>query len=173
MRRALERVDSYARWVLDRARRSDRERRTPLMTALLTPRPGCPHGASYGAVRDEALGLLIACQDTTPAALAGAHHLLTRHATAYDALAAEVDEVCGGRAPSVDDAPRLHLARGVFQERQTAPIAPQSWSSGASGNSRPVLTETMRLYSVTSLARSSAPSCVMESAARNVKRWPG
>jgi len=47
------------------------------------------------------------------------------------------------------------MARGLFQERKTAPMAPQSWAFGSSGN-RPHFLLDLRLYSRTRSLRSWA-----------------
>ncbi|GJE72626.1 hypothetical protein CHKEEEPN_4184 [Methylorubrum podarium] len=40
---------------------------------------------------------------------------------------------------------RYFLARGIIQESNTAPIAPQSWSSGFCGKSEPCSSRTIFL----------------------------
>ena len=67
-------------------------------------------------LRDEAVTLLIAGHETTAATLAWAWLMLAQHPEVADRLAAEVNEVTGGRAPTVEDLPRLRYAEWVFHE---------------------------------------------------------
>jgi cytochrome P450 len=67
-------------------------------------------------LRDEAMTLFLAGHDTTALMLCWGWYLLARHPEAADALAAEADEVLGGRAPGPDDLPRLRYADAVVHE---------------------------------------------------------
>jgi cytochrome P450 len=67
-------------------------------------------------VRDETMTLFLAGHETTANALAWALHLLSRHPDVYARLRNEVDTVLGGRAPTLEDMPRLPYALQVFKE---------------------------------------------------------
>jgi cytochrome P450 len=67
-------------------------------------------------VRDETMTLFLAGHETTANALAWALYLLSRHPEAYARLKSEVDAVLGGRAPTLEDMPRLPYALQVFKE---------------------------------------------------------
>ncbi len=67
-------------------------------------------------VRDEAITLFLAGHETTAIALTWAWYLLATHPEAEARLHEELDEVLGGRLPTVDDMPRLEYARRVFTE---------------------------------------------------------
>jgi cytochrome P450 len=73
--------------------------------------------ASVGSsARDEALGLLIACQDTTPNALTWAVLLLLQHPSVLAELTAQVDAALSGKLPTPQDLERVPLALSVFRE---------------------------------------------------------
>jgi cytochrome P450 len=67
-------------------------------------------------VRDETMTLFLAGHETTANALAWALHLLSRHPDVYARLRSEADGVLAGRAPTLDDVPRLPYALQVFKE---------------------------------------------------------
>jgi cytochrome P450 len=77
-------------------------------------------------LRDEVLTLLLAGHETTTNALCWSYHLLAGHPAAAAALHAELDEVLdGGRAPTVDDLPRLNYTRAVADEAMR--LYPPAW----------------------------------------------
>ncbi|HEY1012348.1 MAG TPA: cytochrome P450 [Herpetosiphonaceae bacterium] len=67
-------------------------------------------------LRDEVTTLLLAGHETTAVALSWACHLLAEHPEIQARLQAEVDQVLGGRAPTLDDLPQLPYARMVIDE---------------------------------------------------------
>jgi enediyne biosynthesis protein E7 len=67
-------------------------------------------------LRDEILTLLLAGHETGSAALGWTAYLLARHPATGERLAAESDEVLGGRAPVLADLQRLPYAKAVLQE---------------------------------------------------------
>lgn len=66
-------------------------------------------------VRDEIMTLVLAGHETTASALTWAWRLLAEHPAAEARLHVEVDAL-GGRAPTLDDLPRLPFTRAVFDE---------------------------------------------------------
>ncbi len=76
-------------------------------------------------VKDEVMTLLIAGHETTAAGLAWAWSLLSGSARARGRLGAELSTVLGGRAPGVEDLPRLAYTRQVFEE--TMRLYPPAW----------------------------------------------
>jgi cytochrome P450 len=79
-------------------------------------------------IRDEVLTLMAAGHETTANALSWTLALLSRHPGVRRNLEAEVDAVLGGRAPTLDDLPRLRYARWVFDE--TLRLRPPAWTTG-------------------------------------------
>jgi cytochrome P450 len=77
-------------------------------------------------VRDEAMTLLLAGHETTANALAWALHLLVTDPTAQDRVHAELDEVLGGRAPTMADLPRLAYTTAVW--REALRLYPPAWA---------------------------------------------
>jgi cytochrome P450 len=67
-------------------------------------------------IRDEAINLLMAGNETTGAALTWTFHLLTQHPEVYARLLAEVDGVLGGRKITLADLPQLPYTLQVFKE---------------------------------------------------------
>jgi cytochrome P450 len=67
-------------------------------------------------LRDEAITLFLAGHDTTALTLTWGLYLLARYPVAALALGKELDEVLGGRAPTVADIPRLIYTDRVVRE---------------------------------------------------------
>jgi cytochrome P450 len=67
-------------------------------------------------VRDEAMTIFLAGHETTANALAWCFYLLTQRPDIRDALEREVDAALEGRAPTLEDLPKLPLALAVFKE---------------------------------------------------------
>jgi cytochrome P450 len=67
-------------------------------------------------VREHATTFLLAGHETTALALGWAWHLLATHPRIEAKLAAELDEVLGGRPPTAADVPRLAYAEGIVLE---------------------------------------------------------
>lgn len=76
-------------------------------------------------LRDEAMTIFLAGHETTANALTFAWLLLSRYPAALRELRAELSQVLGGRAPSLDDLPRLHFTRMVIQEAMR--LYPPAW----------------------------------------------
>ncbi len=66
--------------------------------------------------RDEVMTLLLAGHETTAATLAWTWYLIARHPDVEHLLHREVDEVLGGRAPTLSDVPRLVYTRMIVDE---------------------------------------------------------
>ncbi len=67
-------------------------------------------------VQDEVLTMLLAGHETTATALSWTWALLEQNPAAERAFHAELDTVLGGRAPTVEDVPRLVYTRRVLDE---------------------------------------------------------
>jgi cytochrome P450 len=74
---------------------------------------------------DEVMTLVLAGHETTAIVLTWAWCLLAGHPSAEALLQAELDEVLGGRLPTVSDLPRLRFTRMVVLE--TLRLFPPSW----------------------------------------------
>jgi cytochrome P450 len=76
-------------------------------------------------LKDEVMTLLIAGHETTAAGLAWAWYLLARTPCARARLRAELELNLQGKAPTVDDLPKLSYTRMVFEE--TMRLFPPAW----------------------------------------------
>ncbi len=79
-------------------------------------------------LRDEAVTLFFAGQETTATALGWAWYLLGQHPEAERKLATELAEVLDGRAPTVADLPRLRYTEMVAKE--VLRLYPPAWAMG-------------------------------------------
>ncbi|SES12478.1 cytochrome P450 [Rhizobium sp. NFR03] len=68
------------------------------------------------ALRNEAATIFMAGHETTAATLTWAWYLLSSARWAEEALHAEIDSVCGTRAPTVADVPGLNWCRAIVEE---------------------------------------------------------
>lgn len=79
-------------------------------------------------LRDEAITMFLAGHETTSLAITYAWDLLTRNPDALERLIAEVDEVLGGRAGTMEDMSALPWTKAVVQE--TMRLHPPAWIIG-------------------------------------------
>lgn len=79
-------------------------------------------------LRDELLSILMAGHETTANALSWTWVLLAQHPEVEAKLHAELDEVLGGRAPTLEDLPRLRYAEQVVKESMR--VTPPVWGVG-------------------------------------------
>jgi cytochrome P450 len=96
-----------------------------LLSMLLSSEDDERTGLSDGAVRDEAMTILLAGHETTANALAWTVYLLQRNPAIAARLVAQVEDVLGGRDATVEDLPRLEYVRAVFAE--TMRLYPPAW----------------------------------------------
>lgn len=89
-------------------RRVSGGRHDDLLSRLLHARDDMDHtGMTDKQLRDECLTIFLAGQETTALALSWTWYLLATHPEAAARIYAEVDEVLGGRVPTIDDLHRL------------------------------------------------------------------
>jgi len=114
IRRAARRIHQ----VLDDIIRQCREGGETSMIRLLLDARDPETGAALDAdaLRNEAAVIFMAGHETTANSLAWSWFLLSQAPDAEARLHAELDEVLGGRLPSLDDVPRLPFTRAVFEE---------------------------------------------------------
>lgn len=114
--RAKQLVDRMIYGLIEERRRSG-ARRDDLLDALLwTVDPETGKGLSEQQQRDELLTIAAAGHETTANALTWTWYLLAGNPTAAFRLREELADVLGGRAPTIDDLPRLSYTRAVFEE---------------------------------------------------------
>ena len=73
-------------------------------------------GMSDRQLRDEVMTMMVAGHETSAIALAWTFYLLAKHPAAQARLQEEVDEVLGGRTPTVEDIPDLTYTTMVLEE---------------------------------------------------------
>jgi cytochrome P450 len=96
-----------------------------LLSTLLAPRSETGEPLDDRLVRDELITMLFAGSETTGLMLSWTWYLLSQHPDALRRLHAELDEVLGGRLPTVDDLADLKYTRMVLQE--TMRLYPPVW----------------------------------------------
>ena len=123
-RRALRELDAVVHRIIVE-KRAQPGAGDDLLSMLLEARDE-EGGMSDRQLRDEVMTMLLAGHETTANALAWTFHLLSRYPFAAERLRAELDEVLGGRAPTVDDLPRLEYCRMVIEESMR--LYPPVWT---------------------------------------------
>ena len=103
------------RWILDE-RRASGEDTGYLLSMLLRAQDEDGTQMTDRQLRDELMTLFLAGHETTALALTWAWVLLSQNAEAEKRLHEELDEVLGGRAPTVEDLPRLRFCEWVVKE---------------------------------------------------------
>ena len=98
--------------------------RGDLLSMLLLARDNDEH-MSDEQVRDEAITVFMAGHETTANALTWTWALLGRSPAIAARMRAEVDRVCGDRAPAMADVPHLAYTRDVFTE--AIRLYPPAW----------------------------------------------
>lgn len=87
-----------------------------LLSLMLAARDEGGRGLDDAAIRNEICMLVLAGHETTANALTWTFALLAQHRDIETKLHAEIDAVCGARAPHVDDLARLPFVAHVFDE---------------------------------------------------------
>jgi cytochrome P450 len=116
-RKALDTLDGLVYGMIEERRRSGADR-GDLLSMLVLARDEEEGGRTMTDVqiRDEAMTLVLAGHETTANALTWTWYLLSQNPEAEEAFHAELDEVLGGRAPTMDDLPALPYTRMVMAE---------------------------------------------------------
>jgi cytochrome P450 len=130
-RRALDAL--IFRVMADRRRtgraRGQEERSTDLLGMLMRARDADTGEAmSDEEIRDELMTMFLAGHESTSNALTWTWYLLAQNPSAARRLRAELASVLGGRAPSIEDLPKLSFTRAVLQESMR--LYPPAWSVG-------------------------------------------
>jgi cytochrome P450 len=125
---------NQARGVFDRTiygmidrRRAEGSPGSDLLSLLLQAREDGA-GMTDTQIRDEAITLFLAGHETTSNALTWTWYLLSQHPEAEAALHRELDGVLAGRAPTIDDLPRLPVTEAVLSESMR--LYPPAWAIG-------------------------------------------
>ena len=115
-RKAMAQIDGLI-YGLIRDRRDSGLRYDDLLDKLIyAVDPDTGAAMNEQQIRDETLTIFVAGHETTAVALTWAWYLLASHPEARERLHAEVDAILDGRAPGVDDLPKLAYTRAVIEE---------------------------------------------------------
>ncbi len=125
LRRAIRTLDAVVyRMIAERRRHTAPT--DDLLSMLIEARdPETGATMSDQQLRDEVMTLFLAGHETTANALAWTFYLLGKAPAADRRLAAELDEVLGGRVPTLADVPRLGYTTMVIQEAMR--LYPPAW----------------------------------------------
>jgi cytochrome P450 len=127
-RRAIKQIDDIIYGIISRRRQSGQDP-GDLLSRLLRARDDHGNGGMTDRqLRDESVTLLLAGHETTALALFYAFYLLAQSPEADQCLAAELQQVLDGRAPSAEDVPRLRYTEWVI--RETMRLYPPAWGIG-------------------------------------------
>ncbi|GAC1375253.1 MAG: cytochrome P450 [Ktedonobacteraceae bacterium] len=122
---SLRTLDAVVYAIL-KQRRQSKEVYSDLLSMMMEARDEeTGEGMSDKQLRDEIMTLLVAGHETVANALAWVWYLLAQNPQAEERLHAELDQVLAGRAPTVEDLPKLPYARMVFEE--TMRLYPPVW----------------------------------------------
>lgn len=113
-----------------KARRESGEDRGDLLSMLLMAQDTEGDGSvmSNEQLRDEAMTIFLAGHETTANALTWTWYLLSQHPAVEAKLHAELDQVLGGRIPTLEDLPSLRYTEMVLSESMR--LYPPAWIMG-------------------------------------------
>ena len=115
-RRARTELDAIVYAVIANRRQSG-DSGSDLLGMLLAARDEANgEGMTDQQLRDEVMTLMLAGHETTATALTWTWYLLSEHPRVVQRMWAELDDVLGGRIPTVDDLPALVYMKQVIQE---------------------------------------------------------
>jgi cytochrome P450 len=128
-RRARKRLDSVVHRIIEQ-HRADGVDRGDLLSMLMSARDAeTDHsGMTDEQLRDEVLTIFLAGYETVANALAWTWLLLGQNPEAESRMHAEIDQVLGGRLPTLDDLSRLRYTEMVFAEAMR--LYPPAWAMG-------------------------------------------
>jgi cytochrome P450 len=125
--RDVRKIDRFVYRLIEE-RRASGEDTGDLLSMLLAARDEDGGRMTDKQLRDELMTIFLAGHETTALALTWAWHLLAQNPEAEARLAAELDEALEGRAPTVEDLPRLRYADRVVKESMR--LYPPAWAVG-------------------------------------------
>jgi len=115
-KRALATLDGMIQALITARRTSDRKPDDLLSVLLAAVDEDSGAGMSDRQLRDEMMTLFLAGHETTAAALTWTWYLLSQHPEVEAKLVGELEQVLGGRAPTVADLPKMPYTEMVVRE---------------------------------------------------------
>jgi len=126
--RARDTFNSIIFGMIDERRRSGEDKGDLLSMLLLAHDEDDASVMTDEQVRDELLTLFLAGHETTANAMVWTWYLLSQNAEKEAKLHAELEQVLGGRPPTIDDIPQLKYTEAVFAESMR--LFPPAWTVG-------------------------------------------
>lgn len=128
LRRAIRALDGMVFGIIEARRRAGGDTGNLLSMLMLAKDEETGESMTDAQLRDEVMTLILAGHETTANALSWACFLLSKHPPARRRLGEELERVLGGRAPTLEDLPKLPYARMVIEE--TMRLYPPAWMIG-------------------------------------------
>jgi cytochrome P450 len=113
---ALREIDQVVESIIARRRQQNVDTGDLLSMLLLARDEETGQGMSDRQVRDEVMTMLIAGHETTANTLAWTWYLLSQHPEIEQRFYTEIDEVLGGRIPTIEHLPELKYTNMVLEE---------------------------------------------------------
>jgi cytochrome P450 len=124
--RAIRKLDKIIYRIIEERRKSERDT-GDLLSMLLAARDDDGSRMTDKQLRDESITLFLAGHETTANALSWTWWLLAQNPEAENKLHAELDGLLAGRAPTLDDVPKLKYAEQVLTESMR--LYPPAWGT--------------------------------------------
>jgi cytochrome P450 len=128
-RRSRARLDAIVHRMIAQRRalnREELEQRGDLLSMLIAAQDIDASRMSDEQVRDEALTIFLAGYETVANSLAWTWYLLSQNPEARERMEREINEVLGGRTPTLEDLPNLRYTEMVFAESMR--LYPPAWA---------------------------------------------
>ena len=125
VKRAVRELDEIVNRII-RQRRASGQDTGDLLSMLMAARDEDGSGMTDRQLRDEVLTFLLAGHETTAVSLSWTWYLLSQHPEVEQKLREELSQVLGGRAPQLEDLPRLPYPDKVVKESMR--LYPPAWS---------------------------------------------
>src|SRR3984957_16885302 len=126
LERAIQQIEKVLYRMIAEKRASGRDA-GDLLSMLLAAQDEDGSRMTDKQLRDESITLFLAGHETTANALSWTWWLLAQNPAAEEKLHAELDALLGGRAPTLDDVPRLHYTELVLTE--SLRMYPPAWGT--------------------------------------------
>lgn len=123
--RARRVLDEATYEIICRHRQDEHDRDSLLAMMMRAQDADTGVGMTDTELRDEVFAMLFAGHETTASTLTWVWYLLSRHPAVEQRLREEIDQVLGGRRPTMDDLPKLVYTRHVIDE--TLRLYPPAW----------------------------------------------
>ena len=124
--RAIRKLDKIIYRIIEERRKSERDT-GDLLSMLLAARDDDGSRMTDKQLRDESITLFLAGHETTANALSWTWWLLAQNPEAENKLHAELDYLLAGRAPTLDDVPKLKYTEQVLTE--SLRLYPPAWGT--------------------------------------------